>query len=109
MMKMHLFFTTAEYRVDILSTVLIEILARVKSSVFSKKNEYQILARRNFSDFGKLIIKHIISKWDVLLAIFNLSELKNLANNAKIGSSLKFLLIRYAVMMTKEGHTKIVN
>ena len=33
---------------------------------------------------------------DVLLAIYNFSELKSLANNAKIRSSLKFLLVRYA-------------
>ena len=37
-----------------------------------------------------------MSKRDVLLAILNSSELKNLANNAKIRSSLKFLLIRYS-------------
>ena len=33
----------------------------------------------------------------VLLAILNSSELNSLANNAKIRSSLKFLLIRYLV------------
>ena len=36
-----------------------------------------------------------MSKWGVLLAIQNFSELESLANNAKIRSSLKFLLIRY--------------
>ena len=41
------------------------------------------------------MIKHIISKQDVLLAIHNFSDLKNLAFNAKFRSSLKFLLIRY--------------
>ena len=35
------------------NTVQIEILARVKFCIFSfLKNEYQILARRNFSDFS---------------------------------------------------------
>ena len=36
-----------------------------------------------------------MSKRDVMLATHNLSELKSLANNAKIKSLLKFLLIRY--------------
>ena len=36
-----------------------------------------------------------MSKRDILLAIHNFSELNNLANNAKIRSSLKFLLKRY--------------
>ena len=61
---------------------------------FKQKIEYKILVRRNFSGFCKLIIKHIISKRGILLAILNFSELESLANNAKIGSSLKFLLIR---------------
>ena len=69
---------------------------RVKFSVLSEKNEYQILARHNFSDFCKLIIKHIISKRGVLLAILKKAEDRSsLANNAKVGSLLKFLLIRY--------------
>ena len=34
-----------------------------------------------------------MSKRDVLLAIYNISKLKSLANNAKIRSSLKFLLL----------------
>ena len=51
--------------------------------------------RHYFSDFDKLIIKHIISNDGVLLAILNFSELKSFANNAKIGSLLKFLLISY--------------
>ena len=34
-------------------------------------------------------------KWDALLAIHNFGELKRLANNAKIRSSLKCLLIWY--------------
>ena len=37
-------------------------------------------------------------KRDVLLAIHNFRELKSLANNAKIRSSLKFLLIRYFIL-----------
>ena len=39
-------------------------------------------------------------KWDLLQAIHNFSELKSLANNAKIRSSLKFLLIgiKYGLM-----------
>ena len=41
------------------------------------------------------IRNYLMSKWDVLLAIHNFSELKSLANNAKIRSSLKYLLIRY--------------
>ena len=40
------------------------------------------------------VIKYIMSKQDVMLAIHNLSNLKSLANNAKIRFSLKFLLIR---------------
>ena len=34
-----------------------------------------------------------MSKWDVLLVILNFRELSSLANNAKIRSSLKFLLV----------------
>ena len=64
-------------------TVQVEILARVKS-----KNCLSILAIHNFS-YSLIIIMY---KRDVLLAIHNFSELKNLANNAKM---LKFLLIRY--------------
>ena len=41
------------------------------------------------------IRNYLMSKWDVLLAIHNLSGLKSLANNAKNRSSLKYLLIRY--------------
>ena len=53
-----------------------------------------MLARRNFNDFWWLII----SKRGVLLAIHNYIKLhvKSLANNAKVRSSLKFLLIRYS-------------
>ena len=38
---------------------------------------------------------YIISKLDVLLVIHYLSELKSLTINAKIRSSLKFLLVQY--------------
>ena len=37
----------------------------------------------------------MVSKRNVLLAIHNFSELKSLANDVKIRSSLKFLLVRY--------------
>ena len=42
--------------------------------------------------FANNIINYILSQRDVLLAVHNLSELKSLAYNAKIKSSLKFLL-----------------
>ena len=45
--------------------------------------------------FDKFIIKHIVSKRNVLLAIHNFSELKSLAKNAKIRFWLKFLIIQY--------------
>ena len=57
---------------------------------FILKIEYQILAI-----FDNYIIKYIMSKQDLLLEILNFSELKSLANNAKIRSWLKFLLIQY--------------
>ena len=47
--------------------------------------------------FFNYTIDYIISKRDVTLVMNNFSELKSLANNAKIGSLLKFLLIRYTV------------
>ena len=47
--------------------------------------------------FDIFIINYIMSKQDALLAIHNFSELKSLANNGKIRSSLKFLLIRYHI------------
>ena len=78
-----------------------EILARVKFTGLSKKIEYQILARRNFSDFKKIyIVNYIMSKRGVLLAIKILSGLKSLPINAKIKSSLQFLLIRHILFMT---------
>ena len=39
-----------------------------------------------------------MSEWDVLLAIHYFVELRSLANNAKIRSSLKFQLIPYKVI-----------
>ena len=39
---------------------------------------------------------------DLLLAILNLSELNSLTNNAKIRSSVKFLLIRYVMIKTSQ-------
>ena len=41
-----------------------------------------------------------MSKWEALLAIHNFSELKSLAYNAKIRTSLKFLLIRKLLLST---------
>ena len=41
-----------------------------------------------------------MSRRDVLLAIHNFSELKSLANNAKMKSLLKFLLIWYLLART---------
>ena len=38
-----------------------------------------------------------MSKRDVLLAIHNFSEMKRLANIAKIRFSLKFILMQYAI------------
>ena len=46
--------------------------------------------------FDKFLIKHIVSKRNVMLAIHNFSELKSFANYAIISSSLKFLLKWYA-------------
>ena len=43
--------------------------------------------------FYNCILKHIISKRGVLLAIHNFSDLKNLANDAKIRFLLKFQLV----------------
>ena len=58
---------------------------------FILKIEYQILGRRN--DYTN--IDCIIFKQDILLALHNFCKLKSLANNAKIRSLLKFLLIQY--------------
>ena len=49
--------------------------------------------------FHDYIINYNVSKWDVLLAIYNFSELTSLTNNAKIRSSLKHLLIRYSISL----------
>ena len=47
-----------------------------------------------------------MSKQNVLLAIHNFSEMESLANNAKIRSSLKFLLIRCISEKTFKMDTK---
>ena len=54
--------------------------------------------------FDNYIIKYIMSKRVVLLAIHNFSKLKSLTNNAKIRSSLKFLLKRYIHQIIIFGH-----
>jgi hypothetical protein len=46
-----------------------------------------------------LIWKALPKMWNELSAIFNFNDLKTFANNAKIKSSLKFLLIRYTSIM----------
>ena len=47
-------------------------------------------------------------KQDVLLAINNFSALKSLANNVKIRSSLKFLLVRYAFFLNHCNTCKVL-
>ena len=65
---------------------------------FIPKIEHQILACCDFSYIlDNVIINFIMIKWGVLFAIHNFSDLKSLANNAKIRSSLKFLLKQYVV------------
>ena len=55
-----------------------------------------ILAICNLAIFNNYIKNYIMSKRDVLLlAIYNFSKLKSLADNGKIRSSLKFLLVQY--------------
>ena len=49
-----------------------------------------------------------MSKWGVLLVIQNFSELDSLANNAKIRSSLKFLLIRYMTVPKPLNHHSLI-
>ena len=62
---------------------------------YKKKYEYQILAI-----FDNYIIKHIMSKRVILLAIHNFSKQKKLRkNNARILSSQKFLLVLLFVKM----------
>ena len=46
-----------------------------------------------FEFFNNCILKHIISRQCELLAIHNFSDLKNLANDAKIRFLLKFQLV----------------
>ena len=54
---------------------------------------------QKFGVLTQILIEHIMSKGNVLLAIHNFSEMKSLANNAKIRSSLKFLRIRYDIQL----------
>ena len=49
------------------------------------KTDYELFDKPSY------IINYIMSKWDVLLAIYNFSKPKSLPNNDKIRSSLKFL------------------
>ena len=48
-----------------------------------------------FANYDSSIINYIMSKWDVLWAIHNFSEVLSLANNANIRFPLKCLLIQY--------------
>ena len=50
-----------------------------------------------------------MSKRDVLLVIHNFSELKSLANNAKIRPSLKFLLIQYLYMYIDDARPSFLS
>ena len=59
--------------------------------------------------FDQFIIKHIISKWDVLWVIHNFIELKSLANNAKIRFLLKFLLKRCINVAIQADNTLYVH
>ena len=68
------------------------ILSKSKIYHLNLKLEYQILARRNLSYYDKFVIKHIISTRDVLLATRNVSELKKIADNAKLDPCLNFYL-----------------
>ena len=56
--------------------------------------EYQILELCSFCVFLK-IIKYLMAKQNVSLAIHDFSDLKRFANNGKIRCSIKFLLIWY--------------
>ena len=56
--------------------------------------------------FDNFFINYIMSMHIVLLVILISSELKSLANNAKIRSSLKFLLIWY-FMISVSGEVRI--
>ena len=74
-----------------------KILARVKLHERSSPEiAYVILAIGNFGGF---YVSTLNINWNILIKvlsdIFNSSELKTLANTAKIKSLLKFLLVRY--------------
>ena len=67
-----------------------------KFSIFNLKIEYVIKSMINFSDFKKLFcITCYFKVGDIVIEVHNFSELRNLANDAKIRSSLKFLLIQF--------------
>ena len=70
----------------------------IRKHIWNYHTEEYLLSRNlrkiKIKTFDNFIIKYIMSEWDVLLAIHNFSELKSLADNAKIRSLLKFLLIR---------------
>ena len=76
------------------------LLARVKFSVSSSsliiKNELDVVS----AILINYIINYNISKRDLFLGIHNFKELRSLADNAKVRSSLKFLLIRYKLIET---------
>ena len=63
---------------------LVKNLARVKFCVLSIKLRIKFYGNVILSTFDNHIINYIISKWDVLLVIHNFSELRSLANNAKL-------------------------
>ena len=71
---------------------------------FILRIEYQISVRRNYSDFYQIYYYYIISERNALLAILNFSELKSLANNAKVRFLLMFLLIRYHTNNNSVNH-----
>ena len=79
-----------------LEYLISRILCNCKIQRLNLKLEYEILARRNLCDYN--FVQNIISEPDVLLATHTYGELKNFANNAKIRSFLKFLLILYALL-----------
>ena len=57
---------------------------RVKFNVITKTFRKIILASLVLENFFQIYVKHIITTWDILLAVHNFSELKNLDNNAQI-------------------------
>ena len=84
------------------------------SCLYNLKIECQILAWRNFSDCWSFYLKTyyiqvgcIVS--NVLLALLDFRELKSLANNAKIRSSLNFHLIRYMMHNLMHWKSKLIS